>query len=149
MKNLAIGPGTSVTLHFELKLSDGTVVDSNFEKDPATFTVGDGNLLQGFEESLLGLSAGDKNTAVVPPEKGFGQHNPNNIQKIGREQFPDDVKLEQGLMLSFADAQQTELPGVVTDITDKSVTVDFNHPLAGRSIHFSVQIIDVSPAVTH
>jgi len=66
MKNLAIGPGTSVTLHFELKLSDGTVVDSNFEKDPATFTVGDGNLLQGFEESLLGLSLRMRNKLNCP-----------------------------------------------------------------------------------
>lgn len=149
MNELAIGPGVEVTLHFELKLEDGSIVDSNFEKSPATFAVGDGKLLAGFEEALFGLKSGDEQVFVIPPEKGFGQHNPSNIQEITRDQFPDDVTLEPGLMLSFADAQQTELPGVVTGFNDQTVTVDFNHPLAGRDITFAVKIIDVKPAVTH
>lgn len=149
MNDLCVGPGTQVTLHFALKLDDGSTVDSNFEGEPATFDVGDGSLLPGFEESLFGLQAGDEKTTTITPEKGFGVHNPANVQELPRDQFPTDVELEEGLMLSFADAQQAELPGVISSFDDKVVHVDFNHPLAGREIEFSVKIVDVNPAVTH
>ncbi len=143
---LKVGPDTQVTLHFALKLEDGSVVDSTFDRKPATFTVGDGSLLKGFEESLFGMAAGEKNAMIVKPEQGFGQHNPNNIQQMPRDQFSDDVELVEGLMLSFADAQKAELPGVVASFDDKVVNVDFNHPLAGRDILFDVEIINVQPA---
>ncbi len=149
MRGLAVGPGVAVTLHFSLTLEDGTVIDSNFERDPASFVVGDGNMLSGFEEALFGLHAGDEQVFHIPPEKGFGQHNANNVQVIERGQFPEEVDLKPGLMLSFSDAANTELPGVVFEVTDDQVTVDFNHPLAGRVIEFSVKIVDVQPAVTH
>lgn len=149
MNDLTIGPGTQVTLHFSLGLEDGEVIDTNFNSDPVTFVVGDGNLLAGFEEVLFGLQAGDERSFVIPPEKGFGPYNPENIQDFPRNQFPDDVELVEGLVLSFADAQQNELPGVVQEFDDTTVTVDFNHPLAGRDVEFSVRIIDVNPAVTH
>ena len=149
MNDLTIGPGTQVTLHFALELEDGSVVDSNFDAEPVTFIVGDGNLLPGFEEALLGLQAGDEKSFVIPPEKGFGPYNPENIQEFPRKDFPGDVELAEGLILSFADAQSNELPGVVQEFDEHTVTVDFNHPLAGRDIKFSVRIIDVNPAITH
>lgn len=146
---LVVGEGTRVTLHFAVKLDDGSVVDSTFEREPATFEVGDGNLLEGFERALFGLEAGHKETFTIAPENGFGQSNPNNIQKIPREEFGDDVELSEGLMLSFADAQKAELPGVVTAFDDREVTVDFNHPLAGRDLEFEVEIIGVEPVQVH
>lgn len=149
MDELAIGPGTQVTLHFSLALLDGELIDSNFEKEPAVFSVGDGSLLPGFEQSLFGLKAGDEQSFTISPEQGFGEHNPNNLQVISRDEFPQDIELEEGLMLSFADAQGGELPGVVAEFDDKEVTVDFNHPLAGREIVFKVHILDVEPSVTH
>ena len=149
MSDLVIAEGTKVTLHFAIKMEDGHVVDSTFDEEPATFTVGDGNLLAGFEEVLMGLSSGVKEVFTVSPEKGFGQHNPSNIQMIARDQFSDDIVLEKGLVLSFADAQNAELPGVVADFDDKEVTVDFNHPLAGKQVEFEVEIIAVEAAVTH
>jgi FKBP-type peptidyl-prolyl cis-trans isomerase SlpA len=149
MRNLAIGIGTKVTLHFSLRLPEGDIIDSNFDREPATFTVGDGNLLQGFEQSLFGLQEGDNKTLVIKPEQGFGQRNPNNIQEIARGQFAADVQLEEGLVLSFADAQKTELPGVVKRFNDEVVVVDFNHPLAGRDILFDVAILKIEPAQVH
>lgn len=149
MTDLTLGPGTKVTLHFALRLPDGEIIDSNFEREPATFTVGDGNLLQGFERAIFGLRAGDKKTLVIKPEDGFGQRNPNNIQRIARAQFPQDVELSEGLMLSFADAQKTELPGVVTSFDDIEVVVDFNHPLAGREVLFDVAILQIEPVHIH
>lgn len=149
MSVLSIGEGTLITLHFALRLNNGELIDSTFDKEPAQFTFGDGNLLEGFEQALLGLTKGEKKTFLIEPEVGFGQTNPNNIQHFPRDQFDESIELEAGLMLSFADAQNAELPGVVTDFDDDSVTVDFNHPLAGKSIEFEVEILNVSPAVKH
>jgi FKBP-type peptidyl-prolyl cis-trans isomerase SlpA len=149
MRELTVGPGTKVTLHFSLKLVNGNVIDSNFERDPATFTVGDGSLLVGFEKAIFGLQEGDRESFVIKPEEGFGQRNPNNIQEIPRTQFDEDIELSEGLMLSFADAQKTELPGVVQRFDDETVIVDFNHPLAGRDIVFDVAILCIEPVQVH
>ncbi len=147
MSDVAIGPDTRVTLHFQLGLEDGAVVDSTFDKSPACFTVGDGSLLNGFERKLHGLRAGDRERFTVTPEEGFGQHNPSNIQSFRRDEFSRDLELAEGLVLSFADASKAELPGVVASFDDSEVVVDFNHPLAGRNILFDVEIIAVDPAV--
>lgn len=144
MTELAIGPGTQVTLHFAIKMADGTLVDSTFDGSPATFSVGDGNLLPGFEQVLMGMCAGDEKEFPISPEQGFGQRNPNNIQEIPKNSFAEDIELEEGLMVSFADAQQAELPGVVAEVNDDVVKVDFNHPLAGRDLIFEVRIIAVA-----
>ncbi|MBU2987595.1 FKBP-type peptidyl-prolyl cis-trans isomerase [Saccharophagus degradans] len=138
-----------VTLHFALTLEDGAVVDSNFESKPATFVVGDGKLLPGFEQAIFGLIAGDKKAMQIPPEQGFGQPNPNNIQEVKRKVFAADMELAQGLVVSFADANGGEMPGVIAEIGEEIVKVDFNHPLAGREITFEVEIISVKPATTH
>ncbi|MDO3380790.1 FKBP-type peptidyl-prolyl cis-trans isomerase [Gilvimarinus algae] len=149
MRELTVGPGTTVTLHFSLSLTDGELVDSNFDGAPATFTVGDGQMLKGFEQALFGLQEGASEEFVIPPEAGFGAHNPNNVQLVEREEFDPGIELSEGLMLSFADAQNTELPGVVVDFNDEQVTIDFNHPLAGRDILFKVAIVQIEPAQVH
>ncbi|MFC3152176.1 FKBP-type peptidyl-prolyl cis-trans isomerase [Litoribrevibacter euphylliae] len=140
-----IAEGMEVTLHFAIMLSDGAVVDSNFETQPATFVMGDGNLLPGFEEVMVGLTAGDEQTFTLLPEKAFGQPNPNNVQSFKRDQFAEDMNLEPGLMLSFADANKAELPGVVKSVLENEVIVDFNHPLAGETLEFKVKIVNVQP----
>lgn len=141
---MQISNGKQVELHFALKLENDQVVDTTFDKDPAKLVVGDGNLPEGFEELLVGLEAGDKHSFVVPPEKAFAQPNPNNVQTVKRGDFPSDMELEEGLMVSFADANQAELPGVISSINDTEVVVDFNHPLAGKVLKFDVEIITVS-----
>ena len=141
MSNL-IGPGKTVTLHFAIKLEDGQVIDSNFDGEPATFSVGDGNLLEGFEKSLFGLEQGMKQTLTILPENGFGMPNPSNVQRIPRTQF-EGMELEQGLVISFSDAANGELPGVISEFDEKMVSVDFNHPLAGKRISFEVAILKV------
>jgi FKBP-type peptidyl-prolyl cis-trans isomerase SlpA len=146
MNTFQISEGMEVTLNFAIKMSDGKLIDSNFDTKPATFTVGDGNLLAGFEEVLMGLSAGDENSFTVLPEKAFGQPNPNNTQSFKKDQFDQDMALEPGLMISFADANKAELPGVVKSVLENEVIVDFNHPLAGQILDFQVKIIDVKPA---
>ncbi len=144
--SVAIGPGTEITLHFALLLEDGNEVDSTFERQAARFVFGDGNLLPGVEAKLQGLKAGDKQLLQLAPEDAFGQRNPANIQRMPRSQF-GDMELSEGLMLNFADAAKAELPGVISAIGEEQVEVDFNHPLAGRSLGFRVEIIDVQAHV--
>lgn len=146
MKDLKISEGTRVVLHFALLLEDGEAVDSTFEKEPATLTLGDGNLPDGFESCLLGLQAGDKKSFTVLPEKAFGQHNPSNVQQLARTSFANIDELEEGMIIGFTDKAGGELPGVIVEINDRQVEVDFNHPLAGRTLTFKVEIVDVSPA---
>ena len=142
MTEQRIGPDRQVTLHFAIKLESGDVVDSTFDKRPATFKVGDGNLLPGFEAALFGFKAGDKRTLPILPEQGFGQPNPQNVQTMPRSQFKD-MELSDGLLVIFNDAANAELPGVVKAFDDSQVTIDFNHPLAGKSIRFEVEVIGI------
>lgn len=142
MSEQRIGQGSTVTLHFSLKFENGEVVDSNFEKDPATFTIGDGSLLPGFERVLFGLKDSDKRTFEIPPEQGFGTPNEQNVQIMPRSQF-DSMELDSGVLVIFKDAAGGEMPGVVKAFNDQQVTIDFNHPLAGKVIVFDVEIIQV------
>ncbi|ALZ85988.1 MULTISPECIES: FKBP-type peptidyl-prolyl cis-trans isomerase [Pseudomonas] len=148
MAEITIGPDTRVTLHFAIKLQNGDVVDSTFDKAPATFTVGDGNLLPGFEQALFGLEAGAKTSLTVPPERGFGQPNDGNLQTMARDDF-SDMELSPGLLIIFSDAAGGEMPGVVKSYDDEQVVIDFNHPLAGRVLTFDVEILAIEPAVSH
>ena len=141
---MKISNGKQVTLHFALKLEDGQVVDSTFDKKPATLVIGDGNLPDGFESYLMDLEAGAKETFVVPPENAFAQPNPNNVQQLKRSDFDPEMELEPGLMVSFADANGAELPGVIAQVEETFVMVDFNHPLAGKALQFEVDILDVA-----
>ncbi|WP_373389204.1 FKBP-type peptidyl-prolyl cis-trans isomerase [Pseudomonas alcaligenes] len=144
MTEQRIGPDKEVTLHFALKLENGDVVDSTFDKQPATFKVGDGNLLPGFEVALYGFKAGDKRSLQIAPENAFGQPNPQNVQVMPRSQF-QDMELSEGLLIIFNDAANAELPGVVKAFDEQQVTIDFNHPLAGKTLSFDVEIIAVRP----
>jgi FKBP-type peptidyl-prolyl cis-trans isomerase SlpA len=135
-----VGPGTKVEIRFSLKLADGHVVDATGD-NAASFEVGDGSLLPGFEQAMFGMLEGEASSFDI--EDGFGEHNEENVQRVPRTQFASDMKLEEGLIVSFADQQKTELPGVVTNVGELVVEVDFNHPLAGKRLIFDVEIIDV------
>jgi FKBP-type peptidyl-prolyl cis-trans isomerase SlpA len=147
MMKLEVELGTKVTLHFALVLEDGDVIDSNFETAPATFTVGDGNLLPGFESTLIGLENGDEREFTIPPEEAFGQHNPQNVQRVDRSNF-DQQELEVGAMFSFQNGDG-ELPGVIIEFEDDEILIDFNHPLAGKNIIFQVKIMNIAPQSLH
>ena len=146
MNELPIDKDTRVTLHFALKFESGEVIDSTFDKGAAILEIGDESLPENFEAYLVGMKAGDKASYQVSPEKAFGQRNPNNLQTFKRHEFSADMVLEPGVVISFADARQQELPGVVSRVEGDEVEVDFNHPLSGRTLTFDVEIIDVEPA---
>jgi FKBP-type peptidyl-prolyl cis-trans isomerase SlpA len=138
-----------VFLNFSVSLEDGSEVDSNFGGEPVSFVVGDGNLLPGFERVLMGMQPGQRHVFTILPENAFGQPNDNNVQTVARDHFDDDAALEIGLVFSFADAAGGELPGLIVAFDEDEVTVDFNHPLAGRTILFDVHVHRVEPAELH
>lgn len=144
-ETLAIAPGVQVTLHFAIELEDGSVVDGNFDRAPATFRVGDGTLPEGFERCLLGLRAGDERRFQLSPDHAFGHGSPANVMTLPRQRFAAGLQLEPGLVVDFATAAGS-LPGVVQTVEDDRVLVDFNHPLAGRALVFAVAIRALSGA---
>jgi FKBP-type peptidyl-prolyl cis-trans isomerase SlpA len=147
--NVPVSEGTRVYLNFSVSLEDGSEVDTNFGGDPVDFVIGDGSLLPGFERLIFGMAGGERQMFTVSPENAFGQPNDNNLQYLPRDQFDDDMELEIGLVFSFADASGSELPGMIISFDGEEVTVDFNHPLAGRTILFDVLVHRVEPAELH
>lgn len=149
----SVEQGSQVTLHFSIALTDGHVVDSNFGAAPASFTVGDGNMLPGFESHLLGLRKGDEVDVVLKPGQAFGAVNEGNVHRLPRSrfnQFLDEEyeELQAGTVVSFKDPGGFDLPGVVKEKSLAGVVVDFNHPLAGKDIVFKARIVDIIPRGT-
>lgn len=144
-----ITTGSQVVLHFEVLLDNGTVIDSTFNRpEPVTLTIGDDSLLPGFEDVLINLRAGDTRTARLDPEQAFGEWNADNVQSFSKTQFAlsDSQEPTIGMMMEFEDKGKNTLPGVVSEVTEDEVKVDFNHPLAGQPVLFKVQIFRVTPA---
>ena len=144
--DVPVSEGTRVFLNFSVSLEDGSEVDTNFGGDPVDFAIGDGSLLPGFERRIFGMSAGERHMFKVPPEDAFGQPNENNVQELPWGQLDDEIELEIGLVFSFGDAGGGELPGMIISFDDEEVTVDFNHPLAGKALTFEVTVADLRPA---
>ena len=145
-----IQSGSHVSLHFSLALAGGEMIDSNFDGRPASFRMGDGSMLPGFEETLIGLAPGVEQEKLVPAEKAFGAVNPKNLQSFPVEKFQhlledDLIPTEPGSVVSFKDPAGFDLPGVVRSIDEQFIKVDFNHPLAGKDIVFRVRILSVLP----
>lgn len=140
-----IAAGSTVDLHFSVALENGVELDNTrVRNEPVSLTMGDGNLLPGFENALLGLRAGDRRTVHLPPEDAFGPWNADNVQTFDTVKFAERPQIDQ--MIEFEDKSKTTLAGVVKSVTDDITEVDFNHPLAGRNVVFEVEIVRVTPA---
>lgn len=140
-----IGAGCQVDLHFSVALENGIELDNTrVRAEPVSLVMGDGNLLPGFENALIGLRAGDRRTVHLPPEDAFGAWNPDNVQTFDTVKFAERPQLEQ--MIEFEDKSKATLAGVVKSVNDDMTEVDFNHPLAGRNVVFEVEIVRVTPA---
>jgi FKBP-type peptidyl-prolyl cis-trans isomerase SlpA len=133
-----------VTMHFAVLLESGEEVDTTRRSRAATFEMGDGSVLPGFEAALLGMKAGDDAQILLEATEAFGDRNPVNVRLLDVNKFAG-IELEPGLMVSFA-APDGELPGVVQRVFADTVEVDFNHPLAGRRIIFDVSVLKVGDA---
>lgn len=146
MSTKIIQAGSEVVFHFTIKLSDDSVADSTkVSNKPAKLVIGDGSLTKGFEDCLLGLEAGAEASFTLPPEQAFGQPNPDNIYYVDRTKF-SEVTPEVGTIVAFTQPDGNDLPGLIREVAGQSVTVDFNHPLAGQTLTFEVEIQEVNHA---
>jgi FKBP-type peptidyl-prolyl cis-trans isomerase SlpA len=135
--------GSQVTLHFRITLPDGTEALSTFDEEPLTVVIGDGTLRGGLELALYGLKAGDTQTLTLEPDQAFGFHDDALIHRMPRSDFPDDMALEEGQVIGFTTPAGDEAAGSIMAVGDQEVSVDFNHPLAGKQVTFEVEILEV------
>ena len=132
-----------VSIHFNLTLADGTPVDGTADGEPMTFTLGDGSMIPAMEEVILGLSTGDKQQVSLDPRDTFGFPEEDNKHWMKKLEFSQDINLEEGLMIEFATPAGDQVPGILEKIDEDKVLVDFNHPLAGLEVVFSVEVIAI------
>ena len=132
-----------VTMHHRLGLTDGTVLEDSFEQDPIEFHLGTGELAEGLELALLDLQEGDEQTLDIGPDLAFGFPDDASVHTLQRSEFAADNELQPGLILEFSIPNGESLPGTIVEFDDDTVKVDFNHPLAGQTVRFSVRIIKV------
>lgn len=132
-----------VTLHHRLGLTDGSVLEDTFDSDPITFRLGTGEMAEGLELALLELQPGDEQTIDIGPDLAFGFADENAIHLIERSEFNPQMQLEEGLIIEFSTPSGETLPGTILGFDNEKVRVDFNHPLAGQTIRYTVRIVDV------
>jgi FKBP-type peptidyl-prolyl cis-trans isomerase SlpA len=144
---MPIESGSTVTLHFTLRLAnEDLLVDSTREDgEPFTFTVGSGEVIPGLEKRLLGMEVGDQASFEVPAMEAYGPASldPETVHNIPRDEFPAEMELEPGQIVGFTAPNGDEVPGIIMGFTDEVVTVDFTHPLAGHDLVFEVEILAV------
>lgn len=139
---------SAVLVHFTLKLEDGSMAESTRNNGkPALFSLGDGSLSEGLESHLLGLTVGEKKSFSLTADDAFGQSSPDLIQYFSRRDFTQAGEPEIGAIMLFSGMDGNEMPGVIREISGDSITVDFNHPLAGQTIHFEVEVLEIDPVL--
>lgn len=133
-----------VVFHVDIKLSDGSAAESTrVHNKPAKMRMGDGSVSAAFEAQLLGRQAGEQLTFTLPPEDAYGMPNPDNIYYLDRTKFSAESPAEVGVIIGFGMPDGSELPGLIREVAGQSVTVDFNHPLAGQTLTFQLEILEV------
>jgi len=139
---------SAVLVHFTLKLEDGSTAESTRANGkPALFRLGDGSLSAALEQALLGLEAGETKQFTLAPEEAFGSVSPDLIQYFSRRDFIDAGEPEVGAIMLFTGMGGSEMPGVIREVSGDSITVDFNHPLAGHRIQFDIEVLEIDPAL--
>lgn len=138
-----VNPDSTLLLFFTLQLEDGTEVESNLGEEAIEFQMGDGSLTPGMEDALMDKKAGDHVSVILGPELAFGMPDENNIHSMPVSDFPDDMPPEEGQVIAFDGPDESEIMGTIVAINNDEVEVDFSHPLAGRVIQFSAEIIDI------
>tara|TARA_R110002049_G_scaffold228622_4_gene400744 strand:- start:386 stop:868 length:483 start_codon:yes stop_codon:yes gene_type:complete len=142
---MKIAKNAVVTMNYTLKDDKGTVIDSSSENGPLSFIQGIGNIITGLEAKMEGKAKGDKFDCTILPADGYGEADPNLIQKVERSQFGEGDTLEVGMMFEVGNDEQTFIARVI-ELDDQNVTLDANHPMAGQTLNFDVEILNVREA---
>ncbi len=135
--------GDTVRMHYTGTLDDGTTFDSSKGRDPLQFTVGSGEIIPGLETAIEGMEPGDNKTVTVPAEEAYGAHDPARVQTVPRAQIPEDIPTEPGTQLEVQTQTGQRVPVMVTESNEQEVTLDANHPLAGKSLTFDVELVEI------
>ena len=135
-----------VLLHYSIALTNGTIIESSFDDEPVEITMGHADITDGMELAIFGLKEDDSQTLTLTPEQGFGVRDEDNILDMPLSDFPEDLTPEVGLSYSFEAPDDDEIPGTVVSLKSDAAEIDFNHPLAGQEIVFSVTILGVNNA---
>lgn len=138
--------GDTVKVKYTGRLNDGTVFDASPEDRPLHFIIGRGEVIPGFEEAVAGMYQGGKKTVTVTPDKAYGPHREDLVEQVERSLLPDDVPLQVGRQLEVTPEKGEKFMVMVTGLDDENVTLDGNHPLAGRELTFEIELVEVKKA---
>lgn len=142
--NAVVKNDSNVILHIDIKLTDGSVADSTrVNRQPAMIRMGRGDVTPQFELQLINMERGEKKSFTLNPEDAFGQPNPANIHTFPRTNFDAAIKLENGAIIEFEHLNGEKMPAIVRNFNDDEVTVDFNHPLCGQTLEFTVEVLEI------
>jgi peptidylprolyl isomerase/FKBP-type peptidyl-prolyl cis-trans isomerase SlpA len=136
--------GDEVQVHYTGKLEDGTIFDSSEDGEPLSFTIGENRVIPGFEQAVTGMEPGDTKTAEVEPEQAYGEHREDMVMEMERDQIPGEVDPEVGQQLQLRLENGQTVPVLITALGEDTVTIDANHPLAGRKLIFDIEVVDVA-----
>ncbi|MBN2355849.1 peptidylprolyl isomerase [candidate division KSB1 bacterium] len=134
-----------VTFHYSVSDSDGKLIDSSYEQEPLSFLSGHGQIIPKLEETLSHMLVNAKKQITLPPADAYGEYKEKHVQTISRKELPADLDIKAGSEL-WLKTDKNEIPCFVRSIDEDSVTLDFNHPLAGKTLKFEVELLDVRPA---
>jgi FKBP-type peptidyl-prolyl cis-trans isomerase SlyD len=143
---MEIAKDTVVSIDYRLHLGDGNIVDESDEGEPLVYLHGYEEIVPGLEKALEGKKAGDSLKVTVAPEDAYGQYDKDGVEEVPREDFPPDMELEAGGIVTATDEEGDDVDFLVKEVREKTVVVDFNHPLAGKTLHFEVTVREVRKA---
>ena len=133
--------GDTVTVIYQASLEDGSVFDAAEEDEPLVFVLGEGDVLPGFENAVLGMQVGERKIVKVPPEEGYGMREPRLVDEVAIDNLPKGLSLKVGNQLEVTSEDGTQYRLQVVDLADDRVTLDANHPLAGHSLTFQIELL--------
>ena len=146
MAHDTVKDGLVVSMEYKLTV-DGEVLDSSDDGGPLQFLAGYGNIIPGLENEMMGMKIGDSKNVTVQPEDGYGEFDEEAYADVPRTEFPADMALEEGMELHVTDEDGNHQAAYVAEYNDKTVKLDFNHPLAGPTVHFDVEVLEIDPAL--
>jgi peptidylprolyl isomerase len=135
--------GDTVRVHYTGTLTDGTQFDSSSGRDPLEFTVGSGQIIPGLDKEIPGMEPGEKKQVKIAPEEAYGERDPSRVQTIPRDKIPENIPTDPGTQLQMQTPQGQAIPVTVMEATDSEVTLDANHPLAGKELTFDVELVEI------
>ncbi|ETA53288.1 FKBP-type peptidyl-prolyl cis-trans isomerase [Ponticoccus alexandrii] len=135
--------GDTVRIHYTGTLTDGSTFDSSAGRDPLEFTVGSGQIIPGLDKAMPGMEVGEKKQVTVPADEAYGQPNPQAQQAVPRAEIPDHIPLDLGTQLQVQTPDGQAMQVTVVQVTDQEVTLDANHPLAGKDLTFDIELVEI------